>query len=457
MRKWRVGLLVATSVAISVLWTLAPEGAASIGGAGEPGAASTEPRSALELYYSNPLLVRAGERVRIPVDAVCVTPEGTPCDSTVFLDVREAEGGGWRSGSADATPALQFDVTASAARSVAVAGSGYVEFRLRAESAGGTASLPPVELADPLRFFVTERMPVLQMPAVTFGEVREPTTELYLPWGTGSNRAGLSLGNESLTLGPSSFDVDEEGRIHLLDGLQGRVAVFADGRLVRESPVEASPRASMALSPDRGAYILDERDDIVSLVRIDGRGEVTGTAVVGRGIAGQVRTVAGEPYVNLYPLDAWVPASFEGGPSGGIAGDSDRVFLGLPTVSGAELLRIGDQDGIRLAMARDALVTDAVELRSGQLLGGLLLAESDGGNGYWVVVHTWREVPTPADQYQVLHVAGGRIVSTFAVGDDRFAETPPLSRFRLGADGALYQMRTSPDGMRIVRFDLEEE
>ncbi len=457
MRKWRVGLLVAISVAISALWTLSAEGAASPGGRGQGGLRPAESRSSLELYYSNPLLVRAGERVRIPADAVCATPEGTPCASTVFLDVREAESAGWRSASADATPGLRFDLTASATRSVAVTGSGFVEFRLRAEAAGATDSLPPFEVADPLRFYVTERMPVLRMPAVTFGEVREPTIELYLPWGSGPNRAGLSLGNESLTVGPSSFDVDEDGRIHLLDGLQDRLAVFAEGRLVRESPVEASPRATMAISPDGGAYILDERDDVVSLVRIDGRGEVTGAAVVGRGIAGQVRTVAGEPYVNLYPLDAWVPASFEGGPSGGIAGDSDRIFLGLPTVSGAELLRIGDQDGIRLAMARDALVTDAVELRSGQLLGGLLLAESDGGNGYWVVVHTWREVPTPADQYQVLHVAGRRMASTFAVGDDRFAETPPLSRFRLGADGALYQMRTSPDGMRIVRFDLEEE
>lgn len=456
MRKWRLGLLVATSVAISVLWTLAAEGAASPGG-GEASSRSTEPRSALELYYSNPLLVRAGERVRIPVDAVCVTSEGAPCDSTVALEVREAESAGWRSGSAAATPALQFDVTASAARSVGMAGSGFVEFRLRAESGGATAALPSVEVADPLRLYVTERMPVLRMPAVTFGEVREPTTVLYLPWGTGTDRAGLSLGNESLTLGPSSFDVDEEGRIHLLDGLQDRLAVFAESRLVRESRVVASPRSSIAVSPDGGAFVLDEDDDVVSLARIDGSGKVIGTTVVGRGIAGQVRTVAGEPYVNVYPLDAWVTASFEGGPSGGTAGDSDRVFLGMPTASGAELLRIGHEDRIRLGMVMDGRVTDAVEIRSEALLGGLLLAESDGRGGYWVVVHTWQEAPTRADQYQVLHVAGGRIVSTFSVGDDRFAETPPLSRFRLGADGALYQMRTSPDGMRIVRFDLEEE
>jgi hypothetical protein len=46
-------------------------------------------------------------------------------------------------------------------------------------------------------------------------------TVLALPWGSGPMRAGLAPGNESATLGPSSFDVDAAGRIFLLDGLQG--------------------------------------------------------------------------------------------------------------------------------------------------------------------------------------------------------------------------------------------
>ena len=69
------------------------------------------------------------------------------------------------------------------------------------------------------------------------------------------------------------------------------------------------------------------------------------------------------------------------------------------------------------------------------------------------MVHLWRDRP-PADQYQVVHVSGGRVAATFAVGDRRFADTPPLGRFRLGRDGALYQLVTDQEGVRILRYDL---
>ena len=99
-------------------------------------------------------------------------------------------------------------------------------------------------------------------------------------------------------------------------------------------------------------------------------------------------------------------------------------------------------------------VSGAVEIVSTVRFGEVALAEPDGAGGYVVVVHTWRAAPIPADQYQVMHVAGGRVLGTFAVANTLFAETPPLSRFRLGKDGQLYQMTSSPSGVKIVRFEL---
>ena len=87
--------------------------------------------------------------------------------------------------------------------------------------------------------------------------------------------------------------------------------------------------------------------------------------------------------------------------------------------------------------------------------GDVALAEPDGAGGYVVVVHVWRAAPSPADQYQVIRVAGGRVLGTFAVANTSFAETPSLSRFRLGKDGRLYQMTSSPSGVKIVRFELD--
>jgi hypothetical protein len=46
-------------------------------------------------------------------------------------------------------------------------------------------------------------------------------------------------------------------------------------------------------------------------------------------------------------------------------------------------------------------------------------------------------------------------MATFAVPSGDFATVPPLSRFVLDPRGDLFQLRTSPDGARIVRFDLE--
>jgi hypothetical protein len=48
-------------------------------------------------------------------------------------------------------------------------------------------------------------------------------------------------------------------------------------------------------------------------------------------------------------------------------------------------------------------------------------------------------------------------LTAFAAGSHSFAEAPALGRFVLGRDGSLFQMTSSPDGMRIVRFGVKEE
>ena len=52
------------------------------------------------------------------------------------------------------------------------------------------------------------------------------------------------------------------------------------------------------------------------------------------------------------------------------------------------------------------------------------------------------------------HIARDRSVTAFAVPARQFAATMPHSHFRLGPDGALYQLTTSPDGVRILRYAM---
>jgi len=290
---------------------------------------------------------------------------------------------------------------------------------------------------------------VVHAPFIPFGRIRTGTTALSLPWGSGSGRAGLTPGRESATLGPSSFDVDGRGRIYLADAMQDRIAVFAGGRLQRQTSIALSARADVALTDAGALFAIDRAGPNVIVRRIDPAGRVGLALSLGMALQGQIRTDGEEAVADLLPQDHWV------------AVDADRFgsLARSGTTSGrpvhdTQLLRVIDEHSLRLGTVSGGRVVDAVEVRFIQRLGEVALAESDGSGGYWAVVHVWRSSPGPADQFQVVHVASGRIVQSFAVGDSRFADTPPLGRFRLGLDGNLYQLMTRSDGMRIVRYKL---
>jgi hypothetical protein len=71
-----------------------------------------------------------------------------------------------------------------------------------------------------------------------------------------------------------------------------------------------------------------------------------------------------------------------------------------------------------------------------------------------VIVHVARGEPHPVDAYQVVHVIGSRVARTFAVARADFADAAALSRFRLGPDTWLYQLTSSPDGVRVLRYRI---
>jgi hypothetical protein len=405
---------------------------------------SVRPPQILQLFYTAPVLVRAGERVTIPVDVICATAEGQACSATARITVSSA--GAMASRAVPAMKGLEFDVTGPARRGLGSDSSGRVDFVLTATAGDGRAVSFPAK-GGSLAFYVTRSMPVVHVRAVPFGQVRKPKTVLFLPWGSGPMRAGLSPGLESATLGPSSFDVDAAGRIHLVDSLQERVAVFDAGRLVREVHIPIGAEGMLAVA--RGSsYLLDSTRGEMSVRPISRDGVVQGHVSLGEGIASQIRAVNGEVYANVLPLDAWVKVA--GSPLGVPIGP------GMPLPDGRQLVRVGREDSVRLGLVQEDRIVDALEIRSGVKFGGVTLAEPDGYGGYLVVVRTWRDGTHPADQFQVIRVTADRTVQTFAVASRFFADAAPLGQFRLGPDGALYQMRSSPDGIRIVRFNVEE-
>src|SRR5204862_6736837 len=121
-------------------------------------------------------------------------------------------------------------------------GPGALSFALSARGGGRTVSLPRSGRGT-LRLHIARAMRRVVVPAFRSGKIRPGTVSLFMPWGTGPFSAGLSPGIESATLGPSSFDVDRRGRIHVLDPLQHRIAVFGHGRLLRTLSTAATPQS----------------------------------------------------------------------------------------------------------------------------------------------------------------------------------------------------------------------
>jgi len=417
--------------------------------AGQP---APTPGDRLQIFYTAPVLARSGERVLVPVDAMCSTVRGTPCRALVTM--RAADGlGPARATSVWASPGLRFDLSAAASQVVTDgAASSFVRFSIEARGAGGRASLPPA--GSPLRFYVARSIPPVSVASLPFAHVRRGRTVLSLPWGSGPARAGIALGGGDLPAGPSSFDVDRSGRIFLLDTKQSRLGVFAAGRLVRSTPLPVAPRSDVALSPDGTAFVLaralDGRFDVTP---VGPSGDAQSVLAAGVGIPGAIRAVGGSAYVHVFPLDAWLP----------VAGTQVRVdpgdasVVGEPLPGGRQLLSVVRGRRVRLGTVDDGRVRDAVELVFGRALGELALAAPDRSGGYLAIVHVWRDGPRPADAFQAVQVDGRRIVSTFLLPSRAYTSGSPQTAFRIGPDGGLYQMLTSADGVRVVRYRIGGE
>jgi hypothetical protein len=443
MRGGRLVGVLAAMVAVG----LAAPGVASAAEAapGRPDRAG-EARAVVQLFYSPPVLVRAGERVNLPVDAACVTSAGTVCEASVTVAAGSGGQTGWTSATAPAGASLRFDVSAAARRSVASNPSGAVDFAVSAAGSGVSATLG--SRANPLRFYVTRTMPTIRVP-VTFERVARGSSVLFVPWGSGPGHAGVALGHESATLGPASFDVDARGRVWLLDGLHHRLLVDEGSGPLTAVPIpRTSPDADVAVAPDGGSYVLSSEGGsagrAITVQHVPaGARRPTVALDAGRGLPVRLALARGVPYVHLLPTDEWSRV-------GGLDG---AMTPGLPLGGGDQLLSVVRPGTVRLGIARGRTVRDALELAFGANVGDLQLAAPDGAGGYVVVVHVWRDAPA-ADRYQVVRVAGDRVVQTFAVARRDFARTAALSSFRLGPDGSLFQLTSSPDGVRVLRYRI---
>jgi hypothetical protein len=260
-------------------------------------------------------------------------------------------------------------------------------------------------------------------------------------------KAGLQPGIQAATVGPSSFDVDATGRVFLADSLQDRVALFAGGRLVRQTRIALTPKAEIATSSRAVAFISEVVAGTAN-VRVLGKDGLDGRPEsIGPALSAHLRASASGPVVNLEPLDAWLALGRDGSPHSAPA-------VGMPMSADERFVRVGTDHFVRIGLVRGGSMVSAVELRSTVRFGDVAVAEPTGPSGAVVVVRTWQSGSSPVDQYEVITLMHGALSGAFAVSSGSFAGTLPQARFRVGKDGALYGMTSTSSSMSIVRFEL---
>ncbi len=416
----------------------------------------------LDATHLPALLTAAGEGVVLSYDVHCVpASEGSEdlpgadsgCDPSGTVFVRSGV-----SGPFTALPLV--DASEGESRLVAQVPAAIMGSRrgfsyyavLRAGSGDVTMTLPSGGAAAPHRSLPLGRAVEISLGHHRFGRTHRPDQRVAeAQWGSGVAEVGLEGGTNVAPVGGSSFDVGVDGSVSLLDEVNRRVLRWARGASVPTAvpvPVDGTI-ADLAVGADGTMYVLEgARLGHAPLVRkLDRSGALLGVDELAERTATQVRVGPSGPAVLLQPSGQWQPVTADGASVSTLTSHAGRVFGGG---AGVVVLRTGNE--LRVALVDGDVVRRAWDISSGTPLGEVQLAEPLGRD-LLVVVRAFTDAE---DEFVALVLGPRGLVRSMSLASADWAETAPLSRFRLSGS-ALYQLGSTREGLFIDRFDLEVE
>jgi hypothetical protein len=413
-----------------------------------PGQAPDGP-PAIDAAHVPPVLTLPGERIRLRYAIVC-TPrdDGLPCDGSGTVYLRTGRSGEFRplplqrgDESRDGRYYADLPSTDSA--------EGFAYYAVLRDNAtgrsitvpSGGAAAPHVSL--PLRDAVS-----VSLGRHVFGRVRAPDAEVArASWGSAPHDVGLGGSRELGFSGPSSFDVEADGTVDLLDSVNGRVMKWAHGRREVVPLPGASELSDFGVGADGGLHILDARGMLHSF---DAHGSPRWAQKLSDRTWAKLEEGAAGPVVLQQPSEQWMPVA-EGGVPLTRAEQSRSAHAGRRLANGHDILveRVGTNE-LRVAEAGGQAVLRAWRVTSETPLGEVQVAERNGDD---IVVVT-RAYTDERDEFVVLVLNRAGLAATFSVASESWTETAPLARFRL-ARGSLYRLHTTQAGPVVDRFDLE--
>ena len=272
-------------------------------------------------------------------------------------------------------------------------------------------------------------------------------------WGSEVGEAGLAGSRDLGFSGPSSFDVAADGTIAVLDQVNARVERWSRRRVEAVSVDVSGGLADFGLEPGGPMDVLEPPNRMIPapvLRSFRGDGSVRWTQRLSDRTWAKLAVGPAGPAVQQQPSEQWLPVA-EHGAALGRPAQAERGRPGRPLANGRELVveRVGAGE-LRLAELEGDAVGRSWRVTSATPLGEVQLAEPNGNR---IVVVT-KAYTDDRSEYVALVLDRSGIVFSFAVESLEWAESAPLSRFRLSG-GSLYRLGSTRAGLFIDRFDVE--
>lgn len=423
--------------------------------------AAAAPEPLLEATHLPPLLTAPDERVELRYDVYCTTAEqiesDAPCDATGSVFVRAAQVGPFTEiGLRDEGSASEGRFVTVVPSAVAQSPSGFAYYAvIRSRANGKTVTLPGGGATAPQR-----SAPLLQSAVATlgehgFGKTRTADRRVAeAAWGTGPGEVGLEdVGKNLSPIGGSAFDVGPDGDVYVLDEANRRVLRWGtESGSPAQVPLEINGTlADMSVAADGTAYVLETTGaarDTMLLRTFDANGVAKGTSELAER-ASQVRVGPSGPVVLQTTSGQWMSAA-TGGRALSPSAQKASGRSGRPLLGGREVVVYRSGNELRAALIGPGFFRKTWRVTSETPLAEVQLAEPLG-NRLVVVVRTFTD---QRDEFVVLVLGPRGVEKGFSLDSADWAETAPLSRFRL-AGQSLYQLGSTPAGMFVDRIDLE--
>ena len=411
----------------------------------------------IDAAHVPPALTLPGERVRLRYAIVCAPrPDGEPCDGAGEVFLRAGQAGTYerltlRRG--DDSSEGRYFVDVPVATSSSRNGFSYYAV-LRDRTTGASLTVPSGGAAAPQRIFPLVDATQIALGRHQFGRARPADARVVdANWGSGPMNLGRSGTRELGFVGPSSFDVDRDGTVSILDQVNERVARWST-RGVETVPVAVSGGiADFGIERDGSLDVLEPPnrltpDPVLRSFQKDGRPKWT-QRLIDRTWAKLAIGPSG-PIVQQQPSELWFPLA-ENGRALDRPAQAARGRPGRPLSSGKDVVveRIGANE-LRLAELTGNAIVRAWRITSETPLGEVQLAEPLGTR-LAVVLKTYTDEQA---EHVVLLVDQTGVVLRFGIRTEEWAEAAPLGRFRLSGS-SLYQLGSTPANAFVDRFDLE--